>query len=88
MRRWLTALAVAVVTTGVGISVNIATDLGSNMWAWIAVAVLTLAAAVVAAWTMRPAQPQAHTGTSNVVGGEVTGTVVQANTINGDLHLG
>ncbi|MCP3804677.1 hypothetical protein NLX83_35955 [Allokutzneria sp. A3M-2-11 16] len=88
MRRWLAALAVAVVTTGVGIAVNVATDLGSNMWAWIAVAVLTLAAAVVAVWAMRPPKPPTVANSQNVISGDAAGSTVQANTINGDVHLG
>ncbi|MCK2241634.1 MULTISPECIES: hypothetical protein [unclassified Crossiella] len=55
MRQWLSALVTALVTTGVGISVNVATDLGSNWWAWAAVGGCTLAAAGVAWWTQRPA---------------------------------
>lgn len=53
MRRWLVALLSALVASGVGVTVNVATDLGTNVWAWVALGVLTLAAAGVAVWAQR-----------------------------------
>ncbi|MFB9904458.1 hypothetical protein [Allokutzneria oryzae] len=96
MRRWWAALGVAVVTTGVGIAVNVATDLGSNVWAWVAVAVLTLAAAGVAVWTTQttpaaqaaPAADKQAPQVRNSISGNVTGSVVQAGHIEGDVRLG
>jgi hypothetical protein len=44
------ALAAAVVTSGGGVAVNLATEWKTNPWAWAAVGVITVLAAVVAQW--------------------------------------
>lgn len=92
MRRWLFALLSAVVASGVGVSVNLATELGTNVWAWVAVGVLTLAAAGVAVWMGRgqeqePAEERSVV-VQNSVTGNVTGSVLQAKDISGSIHLG
>ncbi|ASO23090.1 hypothetical protein FHR81_003752 [Actinoalloteichus hoggarensis] len=53
MRRWWQALATALVVTGGGIAVNVATESLDNVLAWVAVVVLTLAGAGVTLWTQR-----------------------------------
>ncbi|GGN28990.1 hypothetical protein GCM10011609_85670 [Lentzea pudingi] len=83
MRRWLIAMVAAVVTSGVGISINVATDLGGNMLAWAAVGVLTIAAGAVAVWAAPAADGE--DGTRNEISGTVTGPVVQARDISGPI---
>lgn len=85
MRRWLIALAAAVLTSSVGIGINLATDLRSNGWAWAVVGVLTLAIGVIAALTQPATAPEADA--HNVINGNVTGAVVQARDIKGRLTL-
>jgi hypothetical protein len=41
-RRWLVPLSSGLVTTGIGVFVNLATEFKSNAWAWAAVGLLTL----------------------------------------------
>ncbi|GAA2831700.1 hypothetical protein [Crossiella cryophila] len=91
MRRWMFALATAMVASGIGVSVNVATELGTNVWAWVAVGVLTLAAAGVALWAQASsAEDDGERGGSvtNSVSGTVTGSVVQARDISGPVNLG
>lgn len=85
MRRWLIAVAAAVLTSSIGIAINLATDLRSNGWAWAVVGVLTLAIGVIAALAQPSAAPEA--GTHNVITGNVTGAVVQARDIRGRVTL-
>jgi hypothetical protein len=101
MRRWLIALATAVVASGVGVSVNVATDLKTNLWAWVVVAVLTVAAAGVAVWAQRPRPDQQPPvtaggpggggtdggGTHNEMSGEVAGSVVQGRDFTGPIRI-
>jgi hypothetical protein len=47
-RRWELTLASAILSSGLGIAINVATGLKSNWWAWLAVGVLTIAGAIVA----------------------------------------
>ncbi|MCK2239711.1 MULTISPECIES: hypothetical protein [unclassified Crossiella] len=89
MRRWMFALATAVVASGVGVSVNVATELGTNVWAWVAVGVATLAAAGVALWVQSgSAEVESGGAVTNSVSGTVTGSVVQARDISGPVNLG
>ncbi|MGW0522660.1 hypothetical protein [Crossiella sp. NPDC003009] len=87
MRRWLVALLSALVASGIGVTVNVATDLGTNVWAWVALGVLTLLAAGVAVWAQR-GEPEARGGTHNTITGTVHGSVVQADTVTGGITLG
>ncbi|HEX8868700.1 MAG TPA: hypothetical protein VF821_23775 [Lentzea sp.] len=65
-----------------GISINVATDLGGNVLAWAAVGVLTLAAGAVAVWA---APAGGEDGPRNEISGTVTGPVVQARDISGPI---
>lgn len=58
--------ATAVVTSGLAVAVNVATD-GGAVWAWVAVAVLTAAAFAASLWLQLAAQPPAPAAES--VGG-------------------
>ncbi|MFF5034493.1 hypothetical protein [Nocardia salmonicida] len=49
----------AVVTTGLAVAVNYATGGDHSMWAWVAVAVLTVAAFGTSLWLQFAAQPSA-----------------------------
>ena len=83
MRRWLFPLLAAVLTSGVGIAINVATDLGTSVLAWAAVGVLTLATGVI---TM-VATPSGSAGGNytNNVNGTVKGSSLQARDINGPV---
>ncbi|APU17944.1 MULTISPECIES: hypothetical protein [Actinoalloteichus] len=100
MRRWWQALATALVVTGGGIAVNVATESLDNVLAWVAVVVLTLAGAGVTLWTQRDsgrdraasagqespdAAPQAPAPVQNSISGEVGGSVVQGRDIEGGI---
>jgi hypothetical protein len=88
MRRWLVALAAAVVASAVGVSINVATDLKTNGWAWVAVVVLTVAVAGVAVWTQRPSrEPSPVPGSTNNLFSGKAGTLVQGGTIGGSVHV-
>jgi tetratricopeptide (TPR) repeat protein len=88
MHRWLVALVVSAVVTGSAVAVNVATDLKDNLWAWLAVGVLTLAGAVVTVWTQRVETRSARDRNTageavparvvNVMSGHVGGHLVQA----------
>ncbi|MEV0360258.1 hypothetical protein AB0H71_29805 [Nocardia sp. NPDC050697] len=50
--------ATAVVSSGLAVAVNVATD-GGAVWAWVAVAMLTVAAFATSLWLQLAAQPPA-----------------------------
>jgi hypothetical protein len=74
----------AVLASGVGIAINVATDLSSSVVAWVVVGVLTLAAGVVTVWAS-PAASDSGGGTQNAISGTVGGTAVQARDITGPV---
>lgn len=84
MRRWLVPILAAVLTSGVGIAINVATDLSSSVVAWVAVCVLTLAAGVVPA-VMAPAASDGGVTHNDISGGTVRGAVVQARDISAPM---
>ncbi|AOS66083.1 hypothetical protein [Actinoalloteichus hymeniacidonis] len=98
MRRWWQALAAALVVTGGGIAVNIATESVDNVLAWVAVGVATLAGAGITLWTGRddgkqhsaedaPAgEPHGRT-THNSIHGDVSGSVIQAGEVRGGVSF-
>ncbi|QFZ22644.1 hypothetical protein [Saccharothrix syringae] len=89
MARWVWPAAAGVVASTTGVVINLATDLATNAWAWVAVVVLTALGVVVgmrvqpaaagpaAAPEVRP-QPSVH----NSVSGTVHGGVVQAGNLD------
>lgn len=60
-RQWAWALGAAAVTSGLGVAINIATDLKDAWWAWAAVAVLTVISAGVSVWLQSSGAPPAIT---------------------------
>ncbi|MEV4142646.1 hypothetical protein AB0J40_03205 [Amycolatopsis sp. NPDC049691] len=56
-KTWAWALGAAVVTSGLGVAINIATDVKDAWWAWAAVAVLTVVSAGVSGWLQSSGAP-------------------------------
>ena len=56
-KTWAWALGAAVVTSGLGVAINIATDVKDAWWAWAAVAVLTVISAGVSGWLQSSGAP-------------------------------
>lgn len=89
MGRWHVSLIAAVVTTAVAVAINIATELKTEAWAWIAVGVLTIALAGVTVLMHRldtrttTDQPPAGVNQTAVAFGDAT--IQQA---GGDIHNG
>jgi hypothetical protein len=76
--------AAGVVTSSTGIVINLATELKSNPWAWVAVVLLTALGVLIAMRTQPtpgPARSSGGGGVHNSVSGTVHGTVVQAGSI-------
>jgi hypothetical protein len=82
MRRWLRSLAAALVTSGLGVAINLATDLKDAWWAWTLVAALTIA---VSGFTAM-AHPTSASR-QNSITGTVSGHAVQAGDIHGSVTL-
>jgi hypothetical protein len=76
MRRWWVSLLGAVVLSGASVAVNLATDWKTNLWAWLAVVVLTVAGAGTTVWLYRVDQADSRTGERAVVAGGSIGTAV------------
>lgn len=85
MHRWLISLAAAVLASGVGVAINLATDLKTVWWAWAAVVVLTIAVGAITALTQPSGTRQSNP--QNVITGKVTGQVVQARDISAPVIL-
>jgi len=83
-RRSVWALGVAVVTSGLGVATNLATDLKDSWWAWLAVGALTVVSAGVSVWLQSSDAPPTP-ATNNEVHGTVSGTAIQAGTISGSV---
>lgn len=60
LRPLVRAAAVAITTTAASVAINYATGWTSNLWAWLAVAVLTLVATVLALQSSRPARSKSE----------------------------
>jgi hypothetical protein len=78
MPRWLLPLLAAVLTSGAGTAINVATDLGSVV-AWVVVGVLTLATGVVTVVASPAASDRGGTRNS------ISGTAVQARDISASM---
>jgi hypothetical protein len=94
LSRWVWALVVAVVTSGLGVAINLATDMKGSWWAWLAVGTLTVVSGGITAWrqgsdTPRHPQPQTvpQSSTHNQVSGTVRGSAIQSGTINGPVTI-
>jgi hypothetical protein len=93
--RWGWALIVAVVTSGLAVAINLATDLKDSWWAWLAVATLTVASGGISAWllpsdaphTTPPAPTEQQPSTSNQISGTVQGSAIQSGTISGPVTV-
>ncbi|MEV0385037.1 hypothetical protein [Nonomuraea sp. NPDC050643] len=89
--KWWPVLAVAVVSTALAIVINFATEFPAVWALWAGVAVLTLAGAYLAHRATRPRGPAPGDppdgGVVNTIGGDVSGTVIQARDITGGLNL-
>jgi tetratricopeptide (TPR) repeat protein len=59
MKKWLGALSIAILASGVGIAVNIATSSTASGWAWFMVAGLTLLSGGVTYWVERQSDSSA-----------------------------
>jgi len=69
-------VATAVVTSGIAIVINLATDWKTNPWAWLAVVVLTAATAGVALWLNKAQEPPAPASLDRSVTGDVSNSTV------------
>jgi hypothetical protein len=90
MRRWVIPLTATILTSAIGVAINLATETGSSIWAWVVVAVLTIAAAVLGTMTTQPKEaepPPAVRSTNNSISGTVHGQVVQAGDITGNVTM-
>ena len=67
-RTWAWALGAAVVTSGLGVAINIATDVKDAWWAWAAVAVLTVISAGVSVWLQSSGAPPESRSTPQASG--------------------
>jgi hypothetical protein len=72
-RRWPLPVLGGVLSTALGVAINIATDVGSNAWAWTAVAVLTGAGIAVGLASDKLARTRAGAPTHNAPVVEVSG---------------
>jgi hypothetical protein len=87
MRRWAWPAVFGVVTSLIGIAINLATEWKSNPWAWVVVAVLTGLGVVAgmrvsAAAESRPTGSRRTTGdVHNSVSAPISGTVIQAGSV-------
>lgn len=72
-RRWVLPVLVGSVTTGLGVAINLATELKANPWAWGAVAVLTAAGVLVGAGSERLTRVRQADGAAPIIN---RGTIV------------
>jgi len=86
MRRWLKPVAYAIAVAGLGIAINLATDLRANWWAWVTVAALTLVVGTISAMAEQPSAKKGG-GLRNVITGQVSGNAMQARDIRGPVTL-
>jgi hypothetical protein len=94
LSRWVWALVVAVVTSGLGVAINLATDMKGSWWAWLVVGTLTVISGGITAWRQGSDAPQhlqpptaPAASTHNEVSGTVQGNVIQARTISGPMTI-
>jgi hypothetical protein len=84
-----------VLTAALGIVINVATDMMSNLTAWIAVAVLTILATLVSVLadqkssrgSVDPRRGGTRGSVQNNIVGEVKGSAVQARDIDGTIDI-
>ncbi|MFG1673248.1 hypothetical protein [Micromonospora sp. NPDC049282] len=85
------AFGVAVVSSALAVLINIATDLKNSWWAWSGVVVITALSALTAnllqAGKANHGTEGATSEQGNTIGGDVTGDVVQAREIRGDINF-
>lgn len=101
MARWVWPAATGVTTSLIGVVINLATEWKLNPWAWVCVAVLT-GLGVVAAMKVQdaptptelppprtPPPPRAprRGGVHNSISGNVSGEVLQAGDISGNVNI-
>lgn len=79
-RRWAWALGAAVVTSGLGVAINVATDVKGNWWAWVAVGILTVLSAGVSVW-LQPSDDPPTPSTTNQTVRAAKGPVTQSGPI-------
>ncbi|MGW5741283.1 hypothetical protein [Amycolatopsis sp. NPDC003861] len=77
-KTWAWAAAAAVVTSGLGVAINIATDVKDAWWAWAAVAVLTVISAGVSVWLQSSGAPPASPGVTQHATASDNATIQQA----------
>ncbi|MFD1151533.1 hypothetical protein [Saccharothrix hoggarensis] len=89
MARWVWPAAAGVVTSATGVAINLATDGGTNPWAWVAVVLLTALGVVIALRVPRAAPkppaaepPAPRSSVSNVIRGDVAGPVLQVGDVD------
>ena len=79
------AVATAVVGSGAAIVINLATEWKSSVWAWMAVAVLTMLAAGLSLWLARGSSTVAAPGVSQT--GLVGRDNIQIGQVGGDARV-
>ena len=95
-KRALVATIVALLTAAAGIATNLATEWKRNLWAWVAVGILTVAAAGVTtfaskrnnAGTNKEGSVTTSVETSGRVGGDSTTSVVSSGLIMRTSRIG
>jgi len=78
-------IATAVVSSGVAIVINLATEWKTNIWAWAAVAALTLVAAALSLWLARRPDTSAPPGVS--MSGSVGRDNIQLGPVGGNARI-
>lgn len=90
-RRLVVTLASAVITSGVAVAVNLATNWMNNVWAWSAAAAFTVAAAG-AAYVFNREKPNHSEASSlpihqSVNDSSVAGSVIQIGQVSGNVDV-
>lgn len=78
-------IATAAVSSGVAIVINLATEWKTNIWAWAAVAALTLVAAALSLWLARRPDASAPPGVS--MSGSVGRDNIQLGPVGGNARI-
>jgi hypothetical protein len=90
-RQVLPSVIVAGATSALAVIINVATDLRHSWWAWAGVVGLTGVTGFLSYWTRRSPdvdKPEPARGsTINTISGDVSGNVVQADRIDGDVRF-
>jgi hypothetical protein len=76
--RWIWVTVSTGVTSCIGIAINLATELRTNVWAWLAVAVLTAVAGMVSYKLTQPESSQQEPASKAITGERNLAATVEA----------